>query len=585
MVDVFESVCNEVEYAIRVKDLNRALMLISTVASRVAASEFALGKIFASDRLDELCRKIGKETRATLDISSNISEQQDRKIETEGRSIVYLVTELAIIGGHTRLLEDMIRLRPDMHAHVILTNYNNRQTEGIVPDFIKECSTSVRVAQAEQPEEKLKWIQYEIQGIKPVVIFLINHHHDSVAVSAPDYTDVRTVFVHHANYTFCLGASMNDCGHVDLDPRRYFACRNELGVNNSYFPSTIPDRGRRPIESIELPETGLITCTSGTPNKFEGSYPYSYFREIPSVLKITQGTHIHIGPLHASQIEEMRSACQFNGVSPERIIHIPWVRSVWDAMAEFNVSLYISSFPVYSGRATLEALGSGTPVLVHAHCFNGWFSDIHSMYPSCLSWRTAEDLQDIVKSLDTSTLRIHAQLGREWYERSFSTEGFKRSFDDALIGSRSVSPFVPIDEDPDPLSELMAIGRLPKLLEMRLDLYTDLHSIGLEAEADAFNTELMALDKVSAEAYHRAGMKLYLAQQYQEAMKNLLRSNEILPGTMQYMNSLACCLVHAGKLAEAVKLFRQALDMNPEFQVARSNLESTLGMLSASEDN
>jgi hypothetical protein len=567
-----------VDLAIRNEELSRALVLISTIASRIAVSEAALGKVFASSRLDTLCRSIGEISRRSFKASSVPMQIEDADLEIKRKRVVYLVSELAMVGGHTRLLEDMIRLRPDLDAFVLLTNFNNRQPEGIVPDFIVNCSSSVRIAQAEILEEKLKWIQQEITSIDPVAVFLLNHHHDSVAVSAPDYQNTRTVFVHHANYTFCLGASITDCGHVDLDPRRYCACR-DLGVNNSYFPSTVPDRGRRSIESVSVPESGLITCTSGTPNKFEGSYPYSYFREIVSVMQITRGKHVHIGPLHAHQIEELRSACVDVGIEIDRFIHIPWVRSVWDSLVELNVGLYISSFPVYSGRATLEALGSGTPVLVHYHRFNGWFSDIHFMYPSCLSWRTSDDLKKIVHSLDVNALRRHAQLGREWYEKHFGIEGYRLSFDDALTGSHSVQPFQPARSDPDPISELMAIGQLPQLIQMRLEMYSDLEKIGLGQAADASNNELMALDRISAEAYHRAGMKSYLSNRHQEALKFLFRSNEILPGTPQYMNSLACSLAHAGRHKEAAKWLQEALHLNPDFQVAKSNLDSILGML------
>ena len=382
-----------------------ALRLICEIALGVANSAHLLRQVWSSPVLDGYCVQIGAGTWPWSATGG----------DPVARRRVYVVTELHSLGGHARLLSDFVRLQPGPSHHVLATNLFDRDAALVVPDFIGAAVQDVRVAPGPGLLAKLHWLQKQLAELKPAEIFLLHHWHDAVAVAGVQPAAGNCAFIHHSDYTFTLGLHVPHFAHVDLHALGFERCRRAQIAACTFWPIVIDDLGARDASTICRGDGIATTCSSGTLNKFEGPYPFSYFDLVPSILERTGGRHVHLGPLDELSAETLKKGLMDRGIGIERLVHVPSVKSLWTAMAEYEVDAYISSFPVYGGRAALEVIGSGTPILSHESLLGPALSDFHLLHPDALRWTRPDDLLALLGSLTAAELRSQAAKGREWY--------------------------------------------------------------------------------------------------------------------------------------------------------------------------
>ena len=140
----------------------------------------------------------------------------------------------------------------------------------------------------------------------------------------------------------------------------------------------------------------------------------------------------------------------------------------------------------------------------------------------------------------------------------------------------SANPFRPAGSDPDPLAPFLAVGGLADAVHYKLGVGAILEELGLAAQAETCTAEIMELDRVVAEAYHRAGIRKFKARDLRSAIAFLSRAAEVLPGVPHYLNSLAGALYEAGELDLARRNLEQALRLRPDYPEAKENLELIL---------
>jgi glycosyltransferase involved in cell wall biosynthesis len=213
----------------------------------------------------------------------------------------------------------------------------------------------------------------------------------------------------------------------------YANCRDILGIDNTYIPLVVDDKGVRENGLPSFQSGVLTTCTAARSNKVEIPYFVSYLDVIPDLLAATGGRHVHIGRLTPWAIYKIRRKLRRKGVASERFVYIPWVSSVWQALHENHVDLYIASFPYGGGLTLVEAMGAGVPVALHRHMWSRILSGIDLGYPQAFNWRSPEELISYCVGLSPQSLAESGILSRQHYESFHSRDVLEAALHDVKI--------------------------------------------------------------------------------------------------------------------------------------------------------
>lgn len=410
-------------------NLEPALGDIALRAEAIKNDPLAFARIFGSPTLDTLCAELGAAV-----IRGFESARGGYRFES-GAHAVYVCTETLSSGGHTRVVSDLIRALPECRHHVVLTNLWER-TELFTQEF-ESMGAQVTVLPKVPLLAKLRLLTDFLDGFRQARIFLLNHHQDSVAVAAVGANARhQRFFIHHCDYLFCLGTFLPGVVHVDLHTMGFHDCRSTLKVDaNIYWPLTCEDDNAVRSGGF-LDSGGLVTCCCGSGHKFTGRYPINYFDTVAEILRSTSGKHIHIGPIEDEHRRRLLGSLAASGVPSERFQHIPHVPSLRTALLDLNVDAYMVSFPIGGGRAVVEAMSAGVPVVGHLHHHNNILGGTDLLPDVAPVWSSVPDLLAILRSLDGVKLGALSAASR----KRFETFHHPRLLAKALKGDRLAPP-------------------------------------------------------------------------------------------------------------------------------------------------
>ena len=394
-------------------DLNRSLRLIHDFVEHIITEPLCTSQVFGSKDLDDLCQLIGK---------ANLSDIKKKHVFTKKNNqtphaVTYIVTKLQRSGGHSQVIKDFIKAQPEVQ-HIILSTELAGQSDAdyFLDEMVTQTSVSFEVSGKGDYQQHLTWLQKRLIEIQPEKTYLFNHHQDSVAVAAiqPEM-GLAAYFYHHGDHHLCLGVHLEHLKHIDPHPMGYRNCRNVLGIENSYIPLTLDDKGDRPADIPFFNNGVLTTCTAARSNKIEIPYFVSYLDLVPKLLKATRGRHIHIGRLTPWALSKIRRGLKRYGIPHDQFTYTPWVPSVWKSLHDYRVDLYIASFPYGGGLTLIETMGAGIPVALHKHLYSRILSCIDLAYPRAFNWRSPDELLDFCQTLTPDFLETQSRAARLQY--------------------------------------------------------------------------------------------------------------------------------------------------------------------------
>ncbi|MHC5857517.1 hypothetical protein [Nostoc sp.] len=502
-------------------DLENPLHLLVNFVEKIIRDNRATAKVFGSATLDKLCQQIGakalehQEPLLAIDSSSN----------HENGNIIYIATELYKTGGHTALLEDLIKAQPHRKHIILITDIFNTVNREIILSRFAYLNVKIEWAPQSTLLDKLFWLQSQLIEKQLSQVFLFNHWQDAVAIAAVQpHLAQQLFFYHHCDHQLCLGLYLSHAKHIDPHTFGFYNCRHNLGVANTrYIPLVVEDLGTRSPELPFIANGKLRTCSSGSGNKFEQIYPYSYIEEVPKILDVTQGVHVHIGELSHYSLERIRQGLEERGITQESFIYIPWVKSLWWTIGEQKIDVYLNSFPLGGGRASIEVMGSGTPFIGHQNYNSRVLSGIDIVYPEAYFWQKPEELYSYLQGLTPEVLTEQAAYSRRHYELYHTPKVLQQCLQDCNSEEGLFPP---------PLRDYVTDGLQNFLDNANSDLTKQFIDI-LDAMYPIWDTDKLELDKskisdflyrltISANELERSHLQLQQTQAELAKIKTIL---------------------------------------------------------------
>lgn len=405
--------CTEMENLIEVNSLDVALEEIKCFVESIIFNPRSIAKVFSSAELDGLCKKIANKI--------DVTKSSDGSSQLIGS--VVIATELHAFGGHVSLLEGLIRSNKSGEIReIILTDLFNRSDENALHELSKRLGVRITVCEKINLADKLCWVVKNLSQLLPKNIILLSHHQDSVAISG-SLTKIskNIIFIHHADHHLALGVTCKDFLHVDIHNMGYFFCRDKLGISaNKYWPLTFAP-SRKLAKKIFFKEQVLITCSSGRESKFTGmDYRFDYFSFLPELLANSGGKHIHIGPLSDSKIQQIEKSLFKANISKNRFVHITSVPSLYEALTDLNIDLFISSFPMGGGMASIEAMAAGIPLLMHRSYKSYFLDGCNLVYPEAYVWTNKNEFLNVISNIKLDDLIRHSSMAKAHFDRYYS---------------------------------------------------------------------------------------------------------------------------------------------------------------------
>jgi len=398
-------------------DINYALRLIHDRVESIITEPICTAHVFSSKELDFLCQQIGSQNLLSLKTDLHTTNAS-RVGQAPPPKIAYLLSRWQKTGGHSRLVIDFINSQPNKEHIIYITGIGGPSNL----DYLKKnLSTNTRTKILTAPhgnyQKRLSWLQNELKNCGADHIYLFNHHQDSVIVSAlvPEL-GIPGTFCHHGDHHLCLGVHLAHLSHIDFHPMGYHYCREKLKVDNFYLPLTFEDKGIVGHSVKSLTSSGLRTATAAGTNKIEIPYHVSYLDIVPKILKITGGTHLHIGRLTPWALHYLRRQLRQHQVPENKLIYIPWTPSVWKSLQEHDIDVYLASFPYGAGLTLIEAMGAGIPVIMHQHMYSRVLSGLEIAYPEAFSWADPDVLLKHISKLKREKLIQEGQIARLHYK-------------------------------------------------------------------------------------------------------------------------------------------------------------------------
>lgn len=451
----------KIDLRIKVKDYTGALGAVKDFVVSVMHNQHSPGEIIGSAKVDKLCAMIGESyVKDTL-----LGEVIENEFYPDN-NILILCTGIYKYGGTSLFIGDIIKSHEGFKSTIIATDYLNDMTLG--PEELSRlggANAEIMVAPKGDGVQKLYWLISQIIQIKPCRVFLLNHHQDSLIISAvrPFSEKTKVIFYHHADHNFCLGVHLEGAIHIDIHNVGYFNCReNEKITDNHYLPLTIPDLNITRIGSSFVRAGHLITCSSATYHKFKNFYLYPYQELIAERLLLRGGCHIHIGNIPEDDLINLRRVLRKKGVDQNRFVHIPWVDSLWAALLEYHVDLFINSFPIGGARTLIEVMGAGIPILMHENYLSRFHSSRDVGYPEALIWKYPECFENIISNIGEKELKEQSRLSRQYYVSHYRAESIVPAdrLHDILSGMANLQPPQLHDYGPDYLDRALHFSHL-----------------------------------------------------------------------------------------------------------------------------
>lgn len=330
------------------KDIKQKIYLLENINYYMTNNHCG---VFRYEPMEELLQEVGK------------SFVVDNQIDVEKNSFLHIMTKASVTGGHTRVVENFIKNRKkyDEKHHVLLISQNNETK----PEFCKELESKNELFDLSNFDvlEKIK----EIVLISNKYDYIILHHHmyDVLPIiGLSQFKNKKNIYAYnHADHLYWVGSSiLTGSFEMSTDGLNFSQSRR---INNTIL-LPIPLEKKEKVntdlkEKLNISNYSKIALTIGSQDRFitDG---YSYKNMLQEVISKNKDLYFIIVGKHTKEYwKELwnHPNIRFVGLIPKEQLEEYY--SIAD--------IYVDSFPVGGGTATLDALCHEIPSIKVKHIF------------------------------------------------------------------------------------------------------------------------------------------------------------------------------------------------------------------------
>jgi hypothetical protein len=417
MAGNIDQLVEEQRAAIARNDLELFLCRMRDLFYQFGTSHVLQGRHIASSIFDDLCHAAGQRSGFELRGAYKQAKRQAHD--------VIVLTETVVQGGHAELIKDIVRTS-DIPVMLVVTNINGR-AEPVVESILNEENIlDVVIADDAPLLEKLRTVQTAISNPDAKRIFLAAHGYDAVAISAitPEIS-ARTYYLHHCDHYPALGCYLPGVNHLDLHNLGFNRCRHENNIsNNRYLCLTSINQAFAPTKK-KFASPCFTSATCGGIHKIQSIPYYVEYKDVAlKILKRHNGVHYHMGKLPQEFVDDMARSLEQIGLNKDQFCHLGEIPNLAQILIALEVDLYIPTLPQSGGKALIDVMSAGVPILLHQNARDRLWSSIDLVYPEALSWKNLGELDQLLDRFDADCWAAQARASRSYFERFHSKTMF-----------------------------------------------------------------------------------------------------------------------------------------------------------------
>jgi len=396
--------------------LQRKLQTISY--SHVTKTK-AFAECYMTQTTDQFCEAIGK-----MHLDAKRHHWLDKAYD-DGLVVILISGMQLKSGGVLREIIDLIYIHHENGQRIAVLSDELVATpqsviEGVPALNLREVKFERCPEEHTSPLAKAEWLMDRLCALRPGRLYPFGTHHD---VSIP--TAVQAGLAREVVLDFCFDHGLStgtthsaiDSIFVKLPYHYHMLAKAILPRKLEYIPFFMEDAPEGKYRSYVPLASGKLTTMTACARSYKvGEYKYDYPHMIARMLAKTGGRHIHLGPLEKKQMEAIQQCLAQQGVPRERFVHIAWSDDLTQTARQEQVDVYLQSFPVGSGRTSVEMMRAGIPIINHLHHSSLMFNAGDYCAPDCPIWETPEELENILASMDEARLIDLSSHVRAFYE-------------------------------------------------------------------------------------------------------------------------------------------------------------------------
>lgn len=335
-----------------------AAALEAAVAASIAAHRHC--GIFASPRIERVLTDIGRSLGKDETTKNAPSRANPKRI----RSVLHVATQLAPVGGLTRMISRWVTADKSRTNSLVLT-----QHRGLVPDHTKEAfaASGGQVYKLNHtPGGKLEWA-LELRRLAKNFDAVVLHFHCEDVVPMIAFADPESlppiILLNHADHIFWLGPSISQLvvslreAAADIAiGRRGVEARRSIIMPTIVDP-TVREKSREEAKrslGIDADIVLILSVARGVKYRTIGGITFAD-RHAKVLAENPKAKLVVVGVGHPEDWEPVKRAY------PGRLETLPEIQ---EPRPYFEAAdIYVDSYPFVSSTSMMEAAGYGLPLL------------------------------------------------------------------------------------------------------------------------------------------------------------------------------------------------------------------------------